>query len=232
LPPDALTRLQKALDRAADYDAAGTGLNRALVGERVITAANLSLPPDKLSALLGASSSAGAAKASAQPQLPQSALTNIEPQRQFIQESFNQVMQSRQQAFSARLQADSVVGPRIDDAKAKGYIFVQILLPALAKVTSREAGALAYLRLAQTAVALQIFHATNHHYPDSLNELAPKSIAAVPQDPFDGQPIRYRKAGEGFVIYSIGPDLQDGGGVRKPGSDDILFTVVRPPKSS
>lgn len=232
LPADSLTQLQRAINRAADYDSAGTGFNRALVAERIHAVTNLSLPPEKLRALLTPSSPAGAARAPAQAKLPEKAFANLEQQRQFIEDSFNQVLQARQQNFPARLQADTSLGQRVEDGKSKGYVFVQMLLPALGKLTSREAGALAQLRLAQTAVALEIFRATAHHYPDALSELAPKPLAAVPQDPFDGQQLRYRKAGEGYVIYSVGPDLRDDGGARKAGSDDIIFGVVRAPKSS
>jgi len=34
----------------------------------------------------------------------------------------------------------------------------------------------------------------------------------VPRDVIDSQPLRYRKEGEGFVIYSIGWNQKDDGG--------------------
>jgi hypothetical protein len=41
----------------------------------------------------------------------------------------------------------------------------------------------------------------------------------------------YRKAGAGFLLYRVGPDLKDDGSVRKAGSDDVLFVVATSPKS-
>ena len=38
-------------------------------------------------------------------------------------------------------------------------------------------------------------------------------LKRVPLDPFDGQPLRYRRDPEGVVIYSVGLDGQDGGGI-------------------
>ena len=49
-------------------------------------------------------------------------------------------------------------------------------------------------------------------------------------DPFDGQPLRYRKQGAGYVLYSIGPDRKDNSGERMNGKDgDMAFIVVTPP---
>jgi hypothetical protein len=104
---------------------------------------------------------------------------------------------------------------------------------ALNNVAPKEAGSLANLRLAQTAVSLEKFRfAHANRYPESLNQLTPNYLNAVPADPFDGQGLRYRKAGNGYVLYSIGRNLKDDGG--KPGigrEGDIVFAVVKPPPS-
>jgi len=44
----------------------------------------------------------------------------------------------------------------------------------------------------------------------SLSELVPEYIDAVPRDPFDGKPMRY--SAEKKIVYSIGEDLKDSGG--------------------
>jgi hypothetical protein len=62
-----------------------------------------------------------------------------------------------------------------------------------------------------------------------LAELAPSYLETVPVDPFDGQPLRYRTQGAGYVLYSIGPDLKDDGGTHLKGkSGDLVFAVVTP----
>ena len=40
-------------------------------------------------------------------------------------------------------------------------------------------------------------------------------LKAVPLDPFDGKPLRYKKLSPGYVVYSIGEDLSDDGGQEK-----------------
>jgi hypothetical protein len=41
----------------------------------------------------------------------------------------------------------------------------------------------------------------------------PQYLTAVPRDPVDGQPLRLARRPDGIVIYSIGLDGKDDGGV-------------------
>jgi len=58
-------------------------------------------------------------------------------------------------------------------------------------------------------------------------------LPAVPFDPSDGAPLRYKQLPKGYVVYSIGPDGQDNGGMEPPAKprssdgvpQDITFTV-------
>jgi hypothetical protein len=69
--------------------------------------------------------------------------------------------------------------------------------------------------------------------PDSLAELAPEFAPSIPLDPFDNNPLRYKKLAKGFIVYSIGPDFADDGGKEKPAGSsdsehyDITFSVER-----
>lgn len=60
------------------------------------------------------------------------------------------------------------------------------------------------------AVCLALRQWQNHHggnLPGRLEDLVPEFLEAVPQDPFDGKPLRWNPV-QGFV-YSVGSDLQD-----------------------
>lgn len=64
-----------------------------------------------------------------------------------------------------------------------------------------------------TAIALKRYHLKHAEYPESLSELMPEFLSTLPNDPIDGQPLRYRRNSDGaFVLYSIGEDGKDGGG--------------------
>lgn len=52
--------------------------------------------------------------------------------------------------------------------------------------------------------------------PDSLTDLLPAYLDAVPPDPFDGKDIRYKKLDTGFVVYCVGKDKKDDGGKEEP----------------
>ena len=122
-------------------------------------------------------------------------------------------------------------------AKAKSgfYIFSGMFLPALGKVSVKEAYSFALIRLTQIALALEQFREKNGELPETLNSLSPLFQMSIPEDPFDGKPLRYKRLEKGYVIYSVGSDAQDNSGLEKPSSQkpsdqtayDITFTVKR-----
>jgi hypothetical protein len=66
---------------------------------------------------------------------------------------------------------------------------------------------LSKLSCAIAALSVERFRLLNKRWPDSLEEVvAAKLLDKVPEDPFDGQPLRYGKTPDGVVIYSIGPN--------------------------
>jgi hypothetical protein len=71
----------------------------------------------------------------------------------------------------------------------------------------------AVLALIKTEVALRRYKGDNGAYPDRLSQLCPKYLKSVPVDPFaNSKPLHYRKTGKTFLLYSLGPDMQDDGG--------------------
>jgi hypothetical protein len=70
----------------------------------------------------------------------------------------------------------------------------------------------AHLRLLRAELALREYRERHAGYPPKLEGLVPQCLTAVPVDPFSGQPLRYRRQGEGYVLYSVGPDGKDDGG--------------------
>jgi hypothetical protein len=122
-----------------------------------------------------------------------------------------------------------------DSSRRHIYILSSMLLPALSSAIFREASELAGVRTAEAALAVEGYREQNGRLPANLNELVPQFIAAVPQDPFDGQPLRYHRLDKGYVVYSVGRDGHDNGGRERPvsvkSSDkteyDVTFTVER-----
>ena len=67
--------------------------------------------------------------------------------------------------------------------------------------------------MAICAIALKRWFLRHGQYPESLDQLVPEFLPAVPIDYMDGQPLKYRTNGDGgFTLYSVGEDGVDGGG--------------------
>jgi hypothetical protein len=75
---------------------------------------------------------------------------------------------------------------------------------------------LAASNCARAAVALRLYRLKHGAYPDTLNALAPELLPDVPKDPFTGANLIYRREGQGFVVYSVGLNGKDDGGVPGP----------------
>lgn len=77
------------------------------------------------------------------------------------------------------------------------------------------------------ALALKIYKAEKGEYPNSLNILTPGYLPELPKDPFTGRDYIYRREADGFIVYSIGKNEKDEGGVynkeKLPGFDDCAW---------
>jgi hypothetical protein len=82
-------------------------------------------------------------------------------------------------------------------------------------------------QLVVTAIALRRYQLKFGVAPARLEELVPEFLPAVPVDPADGQPLRYRAAAAGgFTLYSVGEDGVDDGGNptnRQPASGSLYW---------
>lgn len=79
--------------------------------------------------------------------------------------------------------------------------------------------------LATVVIALEIHRRRHGQYPASLSELAPELISRIPLDPFDGQPLRYRINAGQPLIYSIGADRVDDGGLLNLATSDLQLAA-------
>jgi hypothetical protein len=61
--------------------------------------------------------------------------------------------------------------------------------------------------------ALAAYRADHGAYPAELTVLVPKYLPAIPEDLFSGGPLRYKREGPGYVLYSVGPNGKDDGGL-------------------
>jgi len=96
--------------------------------------------------------------------------------------------------------------------KAIGDVLIGLLVPAIRKVQSAEDRIEQVQRNLQVAFALAAYQRDNRRYPAKLDDLAPKYLAAVPNDLFAGKPLIYRPTEKGYLFYSVGANGIDDGG--------------------
>ncbi len=95
------------------------------------------------------------------------------------------------------------------------HLLAKQTTPAITRVAELDLRARAHLELAKTALALERYRLAGGRVPERLEELVPQYLKEVPSDPFDGNPIRYRRTEPGYCLYSIFEDGQDNGGKEK-----------------
>ena len=98
----------------------------------------------------------------------------------------------------------------------KLLIFSRMLLPALQRTTEKAADIEARLRCAEAALAVESQRVKNHRpIPEALAQVTQAGVSGGLTDPIDGAPLRSRKLEPGYVIYSVGLDGVDNGGLEK-----------------
>lgn len=108
-----------------------------------------------------------------------------------------------------------------------GYDPVPILLPALGKAMQSGDDAIQSREGILTVIALERYRLAHGAYPKALSELVPEFLQALPLDRYDGSPIRYKLVAEKPIVYCIGIDLKDDGGVPPPGKGGNLKARFR-----
>jgi hypothetical protein len=88
----------------------------------------------------------------------------------------------------------------------KGAIFTAMFTPGMLKGIERNVERIALQSLVRTTLAIEQYRIIQNRLPSSLGELTPKFLSEIPIDAFDENEIRFRTEGEGFVVYSVGPD--------------------------
>jgi hypothetical protein len=111
--------------------------------------------------------------------------------------------------------------------------FARQFLPSLEWTGHSFGRAAARNFVADAALAVEHFRQRHNRLPENLSRLVPDLLPFVPIDPFDGRPIRYRIEPDGFVVYSVGKDGLDNGGMeddqKTSSQPDVVFRVrIRP----
>lgn len=114
----------------------------------------------------------------------------------------------------------------IDDnfrkATGPGVMIASIFCPVTSKIIAVRARETATANVTLAAADVFIYKSKHGAFPDRLEQ----AVVNVPQDPFDLKPLRYRKEGKGFLIYSVGETLKYDGRYLK--DDKTIIPATKP----
>ncbi len=121
--------------------------------------------------------------------------------------------------------------PRKAVSERIGYVFVALLLPAISAVANADDRETMRFELTKLALALAEYNVDHGSYPPTLADLTPKYFAKIPQDIFSVDDLHYTQQGDGYLLYSVGPNGVDDGGKtdddtpQTEGSDDLVVRI-------
>jgi hypothetical protein len=210
LSDEQLARIQEALARQQLHDS----LKRALRGEQFflihVTRTN------------GSTGNPGADWARALPFRGADMAKGMELWRKVLDASDEGMLETLTATQEMEKEIEAVAGSPIDRLR---YSTTVLLFPAVDAATKAFLRGEASARLAETGVACERYRLAHDKLPAKLDDLVPEFLPAVPLDPFDRQPLRYRVTESGALLYSLGVDQLDDGGLEDPVDGDLTFEL-------
>ncbi|MFO1461922.1 MAG: hypothetical protein U1G08_21280 [Verrucomicrobiota bacterium] len=149
---------------------------------------------------------------------------------------FDDMLSMSQAPVDDRARRARKTSQELDTTLSRGFFpIAKMLLPSLVNLGDKHIRGLCLLRAAAIACAVERFRLAHAGtLPETLEALVPDLLPVIPLDPWTNQPLKYRKLTPGFVIYGVGEDGKDNGGVtyaNRPkgaqGGYDDAFTVGR-----
>ena len=91
--------------------------------------------------------------------------------------------------------------------------FTNTLIPVFNRAHAAKNSGQAEANGVQALLALKVYKARFGRYPDTLSQVSSALGWVLRDDPFSGKSLGYKRIGDGCLVYSIGRNLKDDGGV-------------------
>jgi peroxiredoxin len=119
---------------------------------------------------------------------------------------------------------------------AKTNPWIENIAPAITRSIEIEYRSRAEIQALITTLAILRYNNENNRYPTTLSQLISAGyLKELPKDPFSDEPLVYRKAQKGFMLYSFGSDFDDDGGQQgkwgldEENGDQVFWPVQKTP---
>ena len=94
-----------------------------------------------------------------------------------------------------------------------GEMLPVMLLGAMGRSIINWAYHEAEINQARIAAALELYQKEHGIYPEYLRDIPSHILSPLPKDPFTGEDFIYRRENGDFLLYSVGGNLKDDGGI-------------------
>jgi hypothetical protein len=151
----------------------------------------------------------------------------------FYLETMEKSIDVSQAPIAERLPAADALRRRLDNVPP-AHVVSSILLPVLHRAGTEELYGMARVRMGQAALAVERYRLSHGTLPNVLDEVVPEFLPIVPLDPFDANPIRFKRTEGGYAVYSVSQNREDDEGSEGPEENpnpwqfDLVLTVIRP----
>ncbi len=109
------------------------------------------------------------------------------------------------------------IDQKFHDLSPYKYYLLRHFTPVLGRIAEYSFRGKATYEATLTILALRQRQIEKGAYPETLAELVTEEyLRQLPEDPYSDGILHYEKRGENFVLYSLGSDFDDDGGVQNP----------------
>jgi hypothetical protein len=144
--------------------------------------------------------------------------------------AYLQMMQSvRSEVEKGIARQGSAASDKFSESVPKYAVLTRLSAPVFDGIPARLAEYEVNLQLGRLGLAVEDYRSREGKYPATLPDLGLPEADIT--DPFTGQPFIYRSDGDNVLVYSVGFDREDGGGVPRAsdGRRDIVWRIERQP---
>ena len=110
----------------------------------------------------------------------------------------------------------------LEDNIVKHHMLSKMLIFDMNRIKAIHREMIADLRITQAGLALLQYKQSRGNLPDTLEALKLNDT----NDPFVGEPLRYKTQEQGFILYSVGPDKKDNGGSLRQKKQEEDWDIV------
>jgi hypothetical protein len=116
----------------------------------------------------------------------------------------------------------SAMDKKVDQMRSRLHIVTSMLVPAISRVNERYWEMIAQMRITRAGLAVLQDRKAQGVFPETIEKLKLKNL----DDPFSTEPLHYKPQGQGFILYSVGPDQKDNGGSPQEKKQKTDFDIV------